>query len=364
MLDIKNKSMCVGCEACKNTCPRNAIIMVEDKEGFCYPHINQEFCSNCGLCENTCPMLHPKTEDKSLPKAYAAYNNEKEIRMQSSSGGIFTEIAKIILKNNGVVFGAVFDKEFNVVHDEIIVEKDLRKIRGSKYVQSQIDDNYKKARYYLEKGIEVLFTGTPCQIEGLYSFLRKDYENLYTQDIICHGVPSKKVWRKYLKHRREIDNGEILENINFRNKENKGWSHYEVSFKYKDKEVNIGHNKDLYMKLFLKDVVLRPSCYNCKFKKKHRKSDITLADFWGINNVLPNMNDENGTSLVIVNSNKGSKLFKRIAKKITYEEVDFELAIKNNKSMISSAIINNKRKDVVSNLNDSNFEEIIKISEI
>lgn len=357
MIDIKNKSMCVGCNACKNICPRNAINMIEDEEGFLYPKVNREFCSNCGLCETVCPILNIKEEDKTLPKTYAAYNKDDNIRMKSSSGGIFTEIAKLIIKKGGIVFGAVFNQEFNVVHEGINTEKGLEKIRGAKYIQSNIGDSYKKVKQYLENGIQVLFTGTPCQIEGLYSFLKKDYKNLYTQDLICHGVPSKNVWKKYLEYRQKIDNG-ILEKINFRNKENKGWSHYEVSFKYINKVVNINHNKDLYMKLFLKDMILRPSCYDCRFKKRHKKSDITLADFWGINNVLEKINDEKGISLVIVNSEKGDKLLSGIANEIKYELVDFEAAIKDNRSMIKSADINNRTEDYIYNCNFEEFDKM------
>lgn len=359
MLDIKNKSLCSGCGACKNICPKSAIEMVEDNERFIYPKINTQDCINCGLCEKVCPILNPKEEESELPKAYAAYNKEDKIRSQSSSGGIFTEISKVIIKNYGVVFGAVFDEEFNVVHDEVTTESDLEKIRGSKYIQSDINETYKKAKKYLTEGKKVLFTGTPCQIEGLYAFLNKEYENLYTQDLICHGVPSKKVWVKYLEFRKKLDKG-ILQKVNFRNKENKGWSNYQLSFTYGDKIININHNEDLYMKLFLKDVALRPSCYECKFKKKRRRADITLADFWGINNVIPGMNDEKGTSLVIVHSKKGEKLLSSISNNIKCELVDFEMAIGHNKSMIKSANIENRREDLINDLDNLELEDIIE----
>ena len=221
MINIENKKECVGCAACENVCPRNAINMVEDEEGFVYPKINNKFCISCGLCENVCPMLNEKKESEILPKAYAAYNINEEIRIKSSSGGIFTEIAKSIIEKNGIIFSAIFDKEFNVLHEEITNEKDLEKARGSKYIQSLIGDCYKKAKQYLENGKYVLFTGTPCQIEGLYSFLKKDYENLYTQDLICHGVPSKILWKKYLEYRNDVDR-DSLEKITFRDKRNKG----------------------------------------------------------------------------------------------------------------------------------------------
>lgn len=359
MLDINNKSMCVGCTACKNICPKSAIQMIEDKEGFIYPTINLSDCSKCGLCKKVCPILNLKEEETTLPKAYSAYNRDERIRSESSSGGIFTEISKVILQQQGVVFGAVFDEKFNVKHYAATKEEDLEKIRGSKYIQSDIKDSYKEAKKYLLEGKKVLFTGTPCQVEGLHAFLGKEYENLYTQDLICHGVPSKKAWIKYLDFRRKLDKG-ILQKVSFRNKLKKGWSNYQLSFTYDDKIIDIDHNEDLYMKIFLRDVALRPSCYECKFKKKHRKSDITLADFWGIDNVIPSMNDEKGTSLVIVNSAKGETLLSYIANNIKYEAVDFENAIEHNKSMIKSANIEKRREDFINDLDNLEFEEIIE----
>lgn len=359
MLCLENKSMCCGCGACKNICPRDAIKMIEDEEGFYYPEINLLKCSKCALCKNVCPIINKKEEEISLPKAYAAYNKDDNIRQQSSSGGIFTEISKVILQQDGVIFGAIFDKDFNVIHEEAKVEEDLEKIRGSKYIQSDIKDTYKKVKHYLIDRKKVLFTGTPCQIEGLYTFLGKEYENLYTQDLICHGVPSKKIWRKYLEFRKKLDKGN-LQKLTFRNKENKGWSNYQLTFAYENKIVNINHKDDLYMKIFLKDIALRPSCYECKFKKKHRNSDITLADFWGINNVIPNMNDEKGTSLVLVNSKKGEELLSHISNNIEFKLVDFEKAIENNRSMIRSANIDKRREDFIKDLNKLDFETLVE----
>lgn len=359
MLDLTNRSMCSGCTACKNICPCNAIEMIEDEEGFKYPQINKQVCINCGLCKKVCSTLNSKEEQKDFPKTYAVYNKNEKIRMLSSSGGIFTEIAEIIIKNNGVVFGVIFDENFDVIHEEISDIKDLEKIRGSKYVQSDLNNTYKRAKIYLENGKQVLFTGTPCQIEGLYNYLGKDFENLYTQDLICHGVPSKKIWRKYLKYRKQKDNNTNLKNMSFRNKEQHGWNNYELFFQYEDcKNVYIDHNEDMYMKIFLSDVALRPSCYECKFKKKHRIADITLADFWGINNVIPDMNDEKGTGLLFINTSKGEKIFNKIIDKIEYKVVDFETVIKYNKSMTQSADIKKRNKRI---FECSNFDEMVKL---
>ncbi len=358
MIKINNKSECCGCFACKNICPRNAILMIEDDKGFKYPSINHNSCINCGLCEKVCPIKADIREKKTLPKSYAAINIEENIRMKSSSGGIFSLIAEHIINNDGIVFGAAFNDKFLVEHIKINNIEYISKVRGSKYIQSDINYTYKEAKKYLEAGKKVLFTGTPCQIEGLQKYLLKEYENLYTQDLICHGVPSKKVWKKYLEYRKKEDKDNI-QDIYFRSKENKGWNEYQVLFKYQNKNKYIDHLKDIFMRIFLSDIALRDSCYNCKFKKKNRNSDITLADFWGINEILPSMNDEKGTSLLIVNSKKGERILNQIKESIILKEVDFEQSIKNNKSMIKSSEINNNTKEFFKDLEKLNLDELV-----
>ena len=357
METICNRSECCGCTACRNICPRNAISMVEDENGFRYPKINSDICMNCNLCKIACPILNPKKDENSISKAYAAYNKDEKIRMQSSSGGVFTLIASEIIKKNGVVFGVGFDKNFFAAHEKAEKIEELEKFRSSKYMQSDLKDVYKQVKNFLEEDRYVLFTGTPCQIEGLKSYLKKDYKKLYTQDIICHGVPSKKVWEKYMEYKAKNVNDEI-KNISFRNKENKGWNNYQVLFDYKKSKEYIDHSKDIFMKIFLKDIALRESCYNCKFKKENRNSDITLADFWGINNVLPEMNDEKGTSAIVINSEKGMKLFEAIKEKIIYKETEKNEIIKYNQCFIKSVNKNENRERFFKDLDKLTFEEL------
>ena len=361
MIKIQEKSECCGCHACYNICPTGAIIMEEDERGFKYPVINKEKCINCGACEKACPILKNNINNtkKDFPEAYACKNKNDEIRMKSSSGGIFTLIAKIILELDGIVFGAGFDDKYNVVHSYIENEDDLSRFRGSKYLQSTIGDTYKKAKEFLDNDRYVLFTGTPCQIEGLRTYLKKDYEKLYTQDIICHGVPSPKVWRKYLEELKKKDEAE-LEEVNFRKKDNTGWNLFQLSMRYGKNEHVKTHREDAYMQLFLKDLILRDSCYNCKFKKKNRISDITLADFWGIKNIRPDMDDDKGTSLVIINSEKGKELLDKIQDEVVKEEVNFEEAIRYNPSMIKSVSKPKQREDVFNNLENESIEELLK----
>ena len=357
MVNITNKQNCSGCSACYNKCPKQSITMFEDEKGFRYPKIDKELCINCGLCDKVCPIINSK-QTQTEPKAYACYNKNEKIRLASSSGGIFTLIAQNIIEQGGVVFGAIFDSDFSVKHTYIEKVEELDKLRTSKYLQSRIEDTYKQVEEFLKENRKVLFTGTPCQIEGLISYLGKQYENLYTQDIICHGAPSPKVWKKYLEFMNKRAEGKPVQ-INFRQKDD-GWNLYALSLKYNNNAYKINHKNDLFMKAFLKNVSLRDSCYNCSFKKKNRLSDITLADFWGIDNIAPEMNDNKGTSLVIVNSNKGNKMFEAIMKDITYKEVNFETAIKHNPSMTKSVQPHKNRNVFFENLDNIEFDELIK----
>lgn len=355
MVEIKDKVNCCGCHACFNICPKNAITMQEDEYGFKYPVVDKEKCINCELCKKACPILNNKKIDNT-PKAYACINKENNIRKQSSSGGVFTLIAEKIIDMGGIVFGASFDENFNVVHTYVDNKQDLQKFRGSKYVQSTINEIYKKAKKFLTEGRYVLFTGTPCQIEGLKSFLQKDYDKLYTQDIICHGVPSPRVWQKYLDYR----NRDEIEKIEFRNKD-KGWHQYEFKLINKNKSsYSKNQSEDLYMQAFLKNTSLRDSCYNCSFKKKNRISDITLADFWGIENVLPEMDDNKGTSLVIINSEKGQGLLEKIKPNMIIKEVKLDNALIYNQSMIESAKMDKNREKFFRNLDKIDFETLVK----
>ena len=359
MIEIKDKANCCGCYGCYNICPTKAIEMVEDENGFKYPIVNKEKCVNCGLCEKVCPIINNKKEKKKDIKVYACMNKNTDTRMRSSSGGIFSLIASYILDLNGVVFGAKFNENFQVIHSYIENKEELYTFQGSKYVQTQIGEMYQKAKEFLEQDKYVLFTGTPCQIEGLYSYLGKEYEKLYTQDIICHGVPSPIVWRKYLEEFNKKYNGKPKE-ISFREKRNMGWSNYEMKLQYSTDSYITSHNKDIYMKAFLSDICLRDSCYACNFKKKNRNSDITLADFWGIDNIDKEMNDDKGTSLVIINSKKGNQLFEKIKQNTIYKEEDFEEAIKYNPSMINSVKLHKNRENFFKELENNNLEVLVK----
>lgn len=351
MIKINDKRDCCGCHACYNICPQKCISMQPDAEGFWYPLVDIEECTDCGLCEKMCPILNKKIVENH-PVAYACINKNDKIRQQSSSGGAFTVIVEKVIANNGVVFGAGFDGEFNVVHSWTDKLDGLSNFRGSEYVQSCIGDTYKEVLDFLKQGRQVVFSGTPCQIAGLRSYLGKDYEALICLDIICHGVPSPKVWQRYKLHMEEVYHAKA-KRITFRRK-NCGWKLYSVSFSFDNgTEYSQKFSDDIFMQGFLHNIYLRPSCYACSFKTLNRQSDITLADFWGIQSLLPGFDDDKGTSLVLVNTQKGAGIFSSVVDKISYEKVDINQAILYNTSAVKSVDYNPKRDQFFQELSGS-----------
>ena len=282
--------------------------MYEDEEGFLYPQVDLDRCIDCHLCEKVCPCL-VQEESKEPLACYAAKNQDEEIRRQSSSGGIFTAIAEKVIAEGGVVFGACFDNSWQVTHACAETKDELVAFRGSKYVQSQIGDVFKQVETLLKEKRKVLFSGTPCQISGLKHFLLKDYDNLLTIEIVCHGVPSPKIWREYL--------GALqFSNIGFISHKDKstGWRGY--SFTIKDVGGKIlfteqaSNNK--YLMAFARNLILRSSCFSCPAKAGKSKADITLADYWGIENLVPLLDDDKGTSFICVNTEKGKAFIEQL----------------------------------------------------
>ena len=333
MIDIKEKKNCCGCEACVQRCPKSCITMREDNEGFLYPEIDKDICIDCGLCEKVCPVINQAEERKPLA-VYAAKHKDEQIRMASSSGGAFTAIAESVIDEGGVVFGAKFNQDWNVVHSYTETKEGLGAFRGSKYVQSRIGESYKEAESFLKAGRKVLFSGTPCQIAGLKRFLRKEYDNLLTVDFICHGVPSPGVWREYLKEetarqcseknsvlQRPIhERNAFIEGISFRDKR-LGWKKFSFALALSTTNgsgakntvlLSEPLNKNIFLRGFLADLYLRPSCHACPSKSLKSGSDITIGDFWGVQNVMPEIDDDKGVSVVMVNSEKAGTLVEKI----------------------------------------------------
>ena len=272
MIHIKKKQDCCGCAACVQVCPKQCIEMRADNEGFFYPKVCTVNCTNCDLCEKVCPVIN-KNESRVPVNTVAAINTDENVRMKSSSGGVFSLLAKIVIEQDGVVFGVRFDNEWNVIHDYIDKEEDLDHFCGSKYVQSHIGNAFSQVRSYLQAGRMVLFSGTPCQVAGLYKYLRKDYGNLVTVDFVCHGVPSQKVWQSYLNCELKMKQGQTGEGefksfkkISFRNKTN-GWKKYNIELIFSDSQRYMQYfAENPYMIGFINNLYLRPSCYHCAFR--------------------------------------------------------------------------------------------------
>ena len=362
MISVTDKDNCCGCSSCESACPKKCIVMVSDNDGFWYPQVDKEKCIDCGICEKVCPIIHVWEPDGNhTTNAFAAINLNEEIRLKSSSGGIFTLIAEEVLSKGGVVFGAAFTNDFRAIH-HIYVESaaDLDKLRGSKYVQSKIGDSYIQAKEFLDCGRKVLFTGTPCQIGGLYSFLRKPYENLYTQDIICHGVPSPMVWNKYVDEREQIAASKTQQ-MSFRDKKH-GWKTYEVLFMFSN---NALYEKtlieDSFMRVFLSNSCLRHSCYNCSFKTIERQADVTLADFWGVQCVLPRVDDDKGTSIILIHSKKGQKLFDSVINQIKSCKIQIETVERFNPAVSKSVTMTSNRQELFDLLETKTIDEIADI---
>lgn len=355
---LKEIKSCCGCQACAQACPRSCITMKPDKEGFSYPVIDETVCIRCGLCEKVCPVLQKKEKEQEIPKAYGAYCRNEEVRRASSSGGVFTLLAEYVLEEDGVVYGATMEN-FQVKHIRVADRGGLAQLRGSKYVQSDINGTYVQAKADLEADKTVLFTGTPCQIEGLKAFLQKDYEKLFAVDIICHGVPSPMVWEKYVAFR-EKTAGSKAKHMVFRDKKD-GWKAYGVSFSFADKTTYLRpYHEDIFMKAFLRDLCLRPSCYQCSFKKMNRVSDLTIADFWGADEVCPEMDDDKGTSLVILHSEQGEAIFRSISEQMRYMETDLTEALKHNPAMIRSAAEPRHRDDFMEKVHTQDLEALVR----
>lgn len=315
---MMNKKECCGCTACMHVCPIKCIVMHEDEEGFLYPAIEKEKCIDCHKCEKVCPVRNTENVNRKT-ETLVGYNRNEEIRKQSSSGGVFSVIAEWVLEQNGVVFGAAFDENFEVHHIAVESKEELAKLRGSKYVQSRLENVYPEVKQYLEINRIVLFTGTACQIAGLKKYLSKEYETLFTLDVLCHGVPSPKIWRMYLEEMKRQHNT-LIEKVEFRNKET-GWKNYSMNILFSDMQrYCVDFFEDKFMRMFLENIDLRPSCYSCHFKGFPRISDMTIGDSWGIEKYMPDMDDDKGTSIILVHSLKGEIILDEIKKSLIVRE--------------------------------------------
>ena len=338
MISAANKSLCVGCGACADICPHKCINMTYDDEGFLYPVTDKSSCTDCGLCTGVCPVINaPKQDSNIKPDTFAFINKNDDERFVSSSGGAFPLIAKMMIDNGAAVFGAIFDKEFNVVHSMVQSKDNIKKLCSSKYVQSNTNGCYKLVKRLLKQGKEVMFVGTPCQAAGLNRYLGgTDTSKLLLVDFVCHGVPSPGVWKKYLSEK--FDDIDDIKDINFRYKKH-GWRdlYFNVGFISDNPDVCEHSDKNEYFMGFVKNITLRHACYNCKFKTAKRISDITLADFWGVMHVLPEMYDNKGCSLILTHTQKGLNKIKDTEPYARLVNVSFDKAVAHNTAILKSA---------------------------
>lgn len=349
-------ALCTGCSACAQICPRDCISMEADPEGFLRPVIHTGQCVDCGLCAKSCPVLTPETPQHT-PAAWAARAKDETIRSASSSGGIFTLLAERILEQGGVVFGAGFTADFEVAHMAVETKDALANLRGSKYVQSRTGDSFRQAKAYLDAGRMVLFSGTPCQIAGLRRFLGKPCSNLITQDIICHGVPSPSAWHQYLRQLEKKYRAPVSD-VNFRHKE-PGWRSNSIRIRFENGRIcQRLRSRDPYMRSFLADLTLRPSCYACVFKQDARVSDFTLADFWGIQHCIPEMDDDRGISLVICHTERAEALLDSIRDRTVCEQADLRKAVSHNLAICQSAARPNQRDDFMRQIANAPYQKV------
>ena len=336
-MDLCKTELCTGCAACANSCPKQCIQMIADTEGFLRPRADVGKCISCGICQKACPVLHPAACNHETV-AYAAIHKDESVRMKSTSGGVFSLLCQWVFNHGGAVFGAAYADDFSVEHRCIYSMDELSALRTAKYAQSRIGNTFQKIKQFLADERYVLFSGTPCQIGGLIAYLGKEYKKLILVDLVCHGVPSPAVWSRYLDYRSENDaSGAAPSSINLRSKET-GWPGYSIRFDYGSGQHYTAKNgEDPFLRCFVGNLCLRPSCYSCQFKGISRCSDFTLGDYWGVWSQLPEYNDGKGTSIVLIHSEKGREIWSEISTQMQSQQVDAVHCMDENISAIQSS---------------------------
>ena len=358
---------CSSCAACANACFRGAITMQLDSEGFYRPVIDSHKCVECGACEKVCPWMKTVTNPNSAsvsPKTLAAFAKDENVRIESSSGGIFTVLAEKVIDDGGVVVGVAQLSPTKFGHIVVNKKSDLDKLRGSKYIQADVGLIYREVRSLLKNGKKVLFSGTPCQVAALYAVLGKNaYADLFTVDIVCHGTPSVKVFKKYIAEL-EKDNSAHVLSSRFRDKQ-KGWKLFSMTSSLKTisggfSKISKTLREDKFMHVFLRNICLNTSCANCHYGKLPRIADITLADYWGVWIHHPEMDDDKGTSVVLLNTIHGKNLFDSVSDKVIQCESKLEYAIAANRCIVSSSKQHPKRAEFFADLDQNDLDYLIK----
>ena len=382
MITVTKKEECCGCTACASICPQECISMKVDEEGFMYPSVNQGKCVNCHICEKVCPIANNDKlncvtaatidikeitenaieKEKILPDCYAAFLKDNNARNDSTSGGVFTALAEYVLQQHGKVYGVEIAKDNRVVHSCVENMKYLGKYRHSKYVQSDQNGIFKRIKSDLESGRWVLYSGTPCQVAGLLAFLQKNYAALITVDVFCHGVGSPKYWQKYTQYM-EKEYSSKIEKVVFREK-TYGYNSACLAVYFNNgKSSHKGHDDDYYWSVFSKCLIFRPSCYSCPFKRILHKSDFSIGDYWDNKELGPEFENANGCSLLLVHTEKGKAILKRLTDIIVSEKVELEKALVINGShqpsmLISSSVLPKGRETIFSDIDTMSMSQL------
>ena len=354
-----DKKECCGCAACMNICPKRAITMQPDENGFIYPVVKDDLCVECGLCRKVCAFQNVPVSANEPLATYAAINQDQSVLVASASGGIFPALASIIFGKKGVVFGCAFNDKMEPEHICVDNPTKMKKLQGSKYVQSSINNTFTEAKRYLEQGRVVLYIGTPCQIAGLKSYLDKNYENLITADIICHGVPSGAFFQGYIKHLEGKLKGNIVD-FKFRDK-SKGWGLMgKVVYNKKGvvREEFIPPITSYYYCYFLKGDIYRETCYECKYSSGNRQGDFTMGDYWGVEKAHPELETKNGVSVLLVNSAKGMALIERLGNQLDLTQSTFEQAREQNEQLRRPTAKSDKRDTILKTWREGGYQAI------
>lgn len=352
-----NPNECIGCTACMHSCPTGAIKIRRNNEGFLCASINGDVCIKCGVCFNVCPVQQG-SEKEEYKEAYACYAKNIDIQKKSTSGGIFYYIANAVLKNGGVVYGVTMDETLTVKHISIHKTEELHKLQGSKYVQSDLGNTYAEIKSRLENGEKVLFSGTGCQVAGLKNYLKKDYENLFTVDLICHGVPSPGMFGDYINYLGKKYGGKLL-SYKFRQKNPKEAQSYDTKIEIQkgDKviEKTVSGEDDPFTINYLQNTLQNKECYKCKFASLKRTADITLGDYWGIGEAHPDFAKGNSVSLVLLNTEKGISVWDDIKSELEALPTEKEKILKRNHQLAHPAPYSSRREEIYENYVAGNF---------
>ena len=360
MIEIEDKKDCCGCWACANACPKQCITMVEDNEGFRYPQVDASLCIGCNVCDKVCPLKKPVVNEE-VPLTYVVQNKDRDVRRHSTSGGFYSAISDYVVNRGGVVFGAAFEADYVVRHSYAETKAGCVKFQVSKYVQSLIGDTYAQAKRFLEAGRMVVFSGTPCQIAGLYGFLRnKKYEKLITVDLVCHGTPSPLLLTRYLRYQEAIHGSKV---VDWKSRDKfYGYDYSTTNIEFENKNISYhkGSEADILFRLYFKNICSRPSCYQCHFRTLHRMSDFTIFDCWD----APSVNrefDDSGATNVFVHTHKGQSLFEQLKAYFIWSESNIDDVVMRDGIMIKHNVpANPRREEFFKDLNTLSLDEVEK----